>query len=80
MSARKQPGSVLVADPKPQRLPNETPVDAQFVARMLGCTDKHVYGMAKCGELPSYRYGRKVLFFESEIKEWMQAHRVYRAG
>jgi excisionase family DNA binding protein len=77
VTARKPVQSV--ADPAPKKRYNETPVDAKVIAKMLGCTDKHVYAMAKRGEIPSLRYGRKVLFFVSEIEEWKQAHSVYRA-
>jgi excisionase family DNA binding protein len=48
---------------------------AKEVAGILRCSTVHVYGLAKRGELPSVRYGSRVVFHPDDLKEFIGKHR-----
>jgi excisionase family DNA binding protein len=71
---------MIVPDPPNRKPYNESPVKANIIARMLGHTPKHIYEMAKQGQIPNYRWGRSVHFYVSEIDAWILAHRLHCAA
>lgn len=46
--------------------------NAQQIAEVLGLNIKTIYGMAKRGEIPSFRAGRKVLFYRETVLDWLR--------
>jgi excisionase family DNA binding protein len=42
------------------------------VAEVLGVTPQHIYKMAACGEIPSFRVSGAVRFDPGDIGEWLK--------
>lgn len=51
----------------------QTPLTAQELAPILGCSPKTIYKMAASGRIPSYRIGSMVRFCPAEIAAWLRA-------
>lgn len=45
------------------------------VARRLGISVPHVYGLARRGEIPCVRIGTSVRFDPEDVEEYIRAHR-----
>ncbi|WP_302964343.1 helix-turn-helix transcriptional regulator [uncultured Adlercreutzia sp.] len=59
---------------------NEEALRAQDVATMLHIGKNAVYALAKAGELPSYRLGRKLLFSRDDVAAYLAAAKQGDAG
>ena len=54
-------------------LPKVSPiVNAEEVAKILGCTASNVYRLAKHGEIPSTHVGSKVVFNREYVIQYVQ--------
>lgn len=53
----------------------ERPINVEQAAEFLNLAKYTIYTNAKKGIIPSYRAAGKVLFFESELLEWVKAGR-----
>jgi excisionase family DNA binding protein len=67
--------------PKKATTTSETPEDKMggyaFAHVITGIKPNTIYALVHQGRIPHYRLGRRfVVFKESELKEWMEAHRV----
>lgn len=52
--------------------PTSRLMTAQDVARLLGCSDKEIYKMAACGEIPCMRItARMVRFDPDDLDKWL---------
>jgi excisionase family DNA binding protein len=52
---------------------------AQEVARVVGRSDKEIYKMAACGEMPCVRItGRMVRFEPDDLEKWLASKRRLR--
>ncbi|MFD6210204.1 helix-turn-helix domain-containing protein [Peribacillus frigoritolerans] len=48
-------------------------ITVQETAAYLGISKDLVYAMAKAGELPAVKIGRRILFRKESLDRWMQA-------
>lgn len=46
-------------------------IDAGKAANMLSISKRSLWSMAQTGELPSVRFGRRVLFDPADLKAWV---------
>jgi excisionase family DNA binding protein len=49
---------------------------AQEVAQVVGCSDKEIYKMAACGEIPCVRITERMVRFDpSDLEKWLASKR-----
>lgn len=41
------------------------------VAKFIGCSEKHIYELARKGEIPSFKKGKFRYFIPEEVEEWL---------
>ncbi len=51
-------------------------VGAAVVAGLTGWTRKHIYDLAKHGQIPHYRLGGSVRFDLVKVKAWLDQHEI----
>jgi excisionase family DNA binding protein len=51
-------------------------VGAKEIATALHCTAKHIYDLAKHGQVPHYRIGASVRFDPIQIAEWLETMKI----
>jgi len=43
---------------------------------LIGCTKKHIYDLAKRGQIPHYRIGGSIKFDLVKVKAWLDQHEI----
>ena len=56
--------------------PGRRPILIDDACRLLGKAKQTVYALACRGEIPNYKQGRTVYFFEDELLEWIASGKV----
>ena len=56
--------------------PGRRPILIDDACRLLGKAKHTVYALACRGEIPNYKQGRTVYFFEDELLEWIASGKV----
>jgi excisionase family DNA binding protein len=51
--------------------PTNKPIMIDRACEIIGKARQTVYTLSRLGEIPSYRQGRKVYFFEDELLAWV---------
>ena len=51
-------------------------VGAADIAEWIGCTGKHIYDLAKRGQIPHYRIGGSIRFDPEKVKAWLDQHEI----
>jgi excisionase family DNA binding protein len=51
-------------------------VGAADIAEWIGCTGKHIYDLAKRGQIPHYRFGGSIRFDPEKVKAWLDQHEI----
>ena len=51
-------------------------VGAAVIAEMTGFTRKHIYDLAKHGQIPHYRIGGSIRFDPEKVKAWLDQHEI----
>jgi excisionase family DNA binding protein len=51
-------------------------VGAAVVAELTGWTKKHIYDLAKRGQIPHYRIGGSIRFDLVKVKAWLDQHEI----
>jgi excisionase family DNA binding protein len=51
-------------------------VGAKEIAMALHCTAKHIYDLAKRGQVPHYRIGASVRFDPIQIAAWLETFKI----
>ena len=51
-------------------------VGAAVVADLTGWTKKHIYDLAKRGQIPHYRIGGSIRFDLAKVKAWLDQHEI----
>ena len=46
------------------------------LAKRFGIDGTTLRTLALDGEIPSYRIGRKIMFLESDVKDWLQSQKI----
>lgn len=64
---------IAVLQPQPAA---RRPILIDEASRILGKARNTVYRLSRLGEIPSYRQGRKVYFYENELLEYIHSGRV----
>lgn len=54
---------------------NHRVIYADEVCKMIRKTKNTLYSMTSKGEIPSYKHGKYLYFFEDEILEWIKRYR-----
>ena len=52
-------------------LPTNKPILIDRACEIIGKSRPTIYKLSRLGEIPSYRQGRKVYFFEDELLAWV---------
>lgn len=60
------------SDPQPEI---ETPIQLDKVLPLTGLTKPTLYGYVQRNEIPYYKKGNRLYFFQSEIIEWIKTGR-----
>lgn len=55
-------------------------LSAEEVARWFKCSKATIYAAALCGELPSRRLGRKVIFHRPSLLAWLECKGAQKEG
>lgn len=62
--------------PKSQESPDPL-IDAKAAAKLLSISEQTVWAMAKRGDLPCVRFGKKIVRFDrSDLLAWIGGHKV----
>ena len=51
-------------------------VGAAEIAEMTGWSRKHIYDLAKRGQIPHYRIGGSIKFDPIKVKAWLDQHEI----
>ena len=53
---------------------NLTILDAEDVARILGCNKETIYRMARSGKIPHFHVGARIKFSLEQIEKWVKGN------